>query len=983
MKKVILFFIILSNIFTENISTLGQKYLENIKSFREVRSYNKQDLEFIESLANKEFYIGIKNGKSLLDYDLDEKNLDFLRFITKSLEKHLGIKFNYIFAETYTQLEEMLGEGQIDLIFSSTKKVNKEKVYSLPFLSEKVGLISKSKSLDDIDILYVREDSFESQKLDFLFEKLNGTFNYKIIKVDKLDFALLNNDKVGFWDTEYSIKYLIEQNFSGVVFSPYLNMPIEIRFRPELNPYFIEIINKTFDIYLSNVIRDLYTLIIKDNNNNLFIKNLTDAEKEYLAKNVEFKLHIQDNHFPYLFFNEQKEKYEGLFIDILEEFLEVSNQKLVLEKGQSRDESYQLFLEEKKGFLFTSEYALTKTMSKSKSLFKEEVILIGTLNSKVFTIKPLDYFGNYIGVVNNKITKAIIDEYGNEIENQIIYYADYDQLIKALEEEKIQYAMIYKGIYEFYKTFEQKHFLKEIALFSSFDIYLASDKINKMQIDIFNKGIETSIIDLDIYYNRWKTYNTDFEYIIAKQKDRIREELLKQKKILKYLIFLSSALIIAIISVIYTFLKVRRVNKLLFKEMYFEPDFNIPNKRKFFEERDSLQLGEYDSVACLVIKNQLEINQLYTFEENEDFRFQIGQVLKEMKKINYIDEMYYVNNICLLIIRNNKENFSLGKIRSILDKLNEKLNSKIKFKISYASSEFERYNFEKVFEKAYFLINSDNNVEIIEATSKILDDEKELLFLANDLPRAIEDNEILPYFQPKVSCKTGKIRGVEALARWNHKEKGIIAPFKFIPRAEENGNIIDIDLAIAERAISKFKQWKIKKYINDDFIMSFNLSPKTLMLQDIDSKIASFLNKYRVKPREIEIEVTERVVINNYEHFINIISKFREMGIYVAIDDFSAGNASLDYILKIDFTTLKIDRSLLVGMVKENNNKKKEIYKAVVDIGKKLNMKLVAEGVEEVEEVELVKSLNVDEIQGYYYSKPLSEGGLIEFLKSF
>ncbi len=107
------------------------------------------------------------------------------------------------------------------------------------------------------------------------------------------------------------------------------------------------------------------------------------------------------------------------------------------------------------------------------------------------------------------------------------------------------------------------------------------------------------------------------------------------------------------------------------------------------------------------------------------------------------------------------------------------------------------------------------------------------------------------------------------------------------------------------------------------------------------------------------------------------------MGVYVAIDDFSAGNASLDYILKIDFTTLKIDRSLLIGMAKENNRKKEEIYKAVVDIGKKLNLKLVAEGVEEIEEVDLVKGLDVDEIQGYYYSKPLGEKDLIEFLKTF
>lgn len=983
MKKVILFILIFSNIFAGNISLLGQEYLENIKSFREIDSYNEQDLKFIESLEEKEFYIGVKSGKSLFDYDLDEKNLDFLRFVTKSLEKHLGIKFKYIFAETYEQLEEMIISGEIDLILGDASEASKDGDYSLPFLLKTIGLISKSNNLEEINTLYVEESIVWTKDLDLLFEKLKRTFDYEIVKVDNLDFSLLNNSKTGFLDTEYSLKYLLNQDFSGVIFTPYLNVPIRAHFKSDLDPYIVEIVNKSFSSYLSNIIKEFYSLIIKENNKSLFIKNLSDTEKAYLAENKEFKLYVQNYHFPHLFYNEKKGEYEGLLIDILEEFLEASNQKLLLKEGTNAEDSYELFSNDRSSLLFTSEYGLDDTMYTSKNLLLEEVILIGTLDSKVFTNKPIDYLGNYIGVVDNKVTKSIIANYGHRISNQIRYYDNYDQLIEALEEKQIEYAIIYKGVYEYYKTFEQKHSLKEIALFLSFDVYLASNKLNKMQIDIFNKALETSVIDLDIYLNKWKTYTIDFEHIIAKQNDRISEELLRQKRILRYLLLLSGALIFAILFVIYTFVRVRKVNKLLFKEMYFEPDFNIPNKRRFFEEREKIQLGQYDSVACLAITNQLEINQLYSFEEGENFRFQIGQVLKEAQKTDCIDKMYYVNNVCLLLIRNKNENLSLAKIENILKELNKKLNNKIKFKISYASAELENYNFEKVFEKAYFLINSNNDVEIIEATSKILDDEKELLFLANDLSRAIEDNEIVPYFQPKISCKNEKIRGVEALARWHHKEKGVIPPFKFIPRAEENGNIIDIDLAIAERAISKFKQWKLKKYVGDDFIMSFNLSPKTLMLQDIDSKIASFLNKYRVKPEEIEIEVTERVVINNYEHFINIISKFRTMGIYVAIDDFSAGNASLDYILKIDFTTLKIDRSLLIGMTKENNKKKKEIYKAVVDIGKKLNMKLVAEGVEEVEEVELVKSLNVDEIQGYYYSKPLNEKKLIEFLKNF
>ena len=244
----------------------------------------------------------------------------------------------------------------------------------------------------------------------------------------------------------------------------------------------------------------------------------------------------------------------------------------------------------------------------------------------------------------------------------------------------------------------------------------------------------------------------------------------------------------------------------------------------------------------------------------------------------------------------------------------------------------------------------------------------------------MENKEIIPFFQVKISTKTEKITGVEALARWMHKEKGIIPPYKFIEKAEENGNIVRIDLRIAELAIASYKNWLVNGLVEDNFILSFNLSPKTLNVHNIDELIIGLVRKYKVNPQNIEVEITERVVIENYEHFKNIITRFREIGILVAIDDFSAGNASLDYILKIDFTTLKIDRSLLNGITKDNH-KKTEIYKAIVEIGKKLNMKIIAEGVESLEELRLIRSLKVDEIQGYYYSKPIKEEELIEYIK--
>lgn len=453
--------------------------------------------------------------------------------------------------------------------------------------------------------------------------------------------------------------------------------------------------------------------------------------------------------------------------------------------------------------------------------------------------------------------------------------------------------------------------------------------------------------------------------------------IIKEKDYFIYIITFVISIVALSMFLILMYRRVKELNQHLYKEKYYEPNTEVPNKRLFLEERKNLMLETGDGVLCLYIINQNELNQIYNFEEGEKIQKEISNFLKSFLVYGIIEKFYYVNGIYVIILRKKIEVIEIS-VELIRSQFKIKFDNSVQIKISYAIKEEECMKFDDVFEQSYFLINS--SISEIKATSQIIDEEKEIIYLSKDLGRALEDREIIPYFQPKISCLTGEITGVEALARWIHKDKGVIPPYKFIEKAEQNGNIVEVDLRIAEIAISTYKKWILKNLVSEEFVLSFNLSPKTLGLNNIDEIIIGLINKYRVNPKNIEVEVTERVVIENYNHFRNIITKLREAGILVAIDDFSAGNASLDYILKIEFTTLKIDRSLLMGISIENR-KKIEIYKAIVDIGEKLNMKIIAEGVETFEEANLIRSFEVHEIQGYFYSKPLSENKFVEYIE--
>ena len=243
-----------------------------------------------------------------------------------------------------------------------------------------------------------------------------------------------------------------------------------------------------------------------------------------------------------------------------------------------------------------------------------------------------------------------------------------------------------------------------------------------------------------------------------------------------------------------------------------------------------------------------------------------------------------------------------------------------------------------------------------------------LLRLESDLRRAFEKQELCVYYQPIVSVRTGELHGFEALVRWLHPERGIISPADFIPLAEETGLILPLGLSVLREACSQLRTWQQRSIANKDLIMSVNLSGKQLSQPDLIDRIEEVLRESQINPWHLKLEITETVVMESPELAAVTLAKLRGLGVRLSIDDFGTGYSSLSYLNRFPVDTLKIDRSFVTSM--NQTDESLQIVKTIITLAGNLGMQVVAEGVENEEQLNQLKSLKCHYAQGYYFSKP-------------
>ena len=420
----------------------------------------------------------------------------------------------------------------------------------------------------------------------------------------------------------------------------------------------------------------------------------------------------------------------------------------------------------------------------------------------------------------------------------------------------------------------------------------------------------------------------------------------------------------------------RKKEEKLYKLAYIDEVTKLGNKNFFMQKGkeflENIKNNTNNYLMVLDIDKFKSFNKRYGHQKGNELLYSIGQILTE------------ILNKEAIIARLANDAFGIifearNDIEKILTVIKEKI-SKIKIENkeyhiyisigTYKIKENEK-EIEKILDKALIAhdkIKGNYNKQYMiynETLEKEIEKEHDIEL---NMQQALENEEFEVYYQPKINVKTNKIEGAEALVRWKKGDK-IIPPSDFIPIFEKNQFIIKLDTYILKKVCKDLEKWK-KKYKNISIpLVSVNVSKEHLTRENFKSEYESIVKKRGITPKEIEIEITETATIE--KDIISMIKEIKEAGFIISIDDFGTGYSSLSMLQDMSIDTIKIDK-IFIDQINLNDTKK-NIIEYIILIAKKLKIKTVAEGVENKEQVEYLKKLGCDFIQGYYYFKPLTK----------
>ena len=245
-----------------------------------------------------------------------------------------------------------------------------------------------------------------------------------------------------------------------------------------------------------------------------------------------------------------------------------------------------------------------------------------------------------------------------------------------------------------------------------------------------------------------------------------------------------------------------------------------------------------------------------------------------------------------------------------------------------------------------------------------------LLRIETDLRRAVDRQEFVMHYQPIVTLKDRKIRGLEGLVRWQHPEKGLIAPANFITVAEETGLIIPLGWWVMEQSCRQIREWQLRFPMNPPIFISVNVSGRLFVDNNVVEGILDILGRTGLPPESLRLEVTENVILEHSDAVMAKMQQLRAMGVQLSIDDFGTGYSSLSYLQRFQYDTLKIDRSFISGP--ETGADSQAIVETILSLASTLGIGVIAEGIETAEQMVKLRDLDCPQGQGFWFARPLN-----------
>ena len=391
------------------------------------------------------------------------------------------------------------------------------------------------------------------------------------------------------------------------------------------------------------------------------------------------------------------------------------------------------------------------------------------------------------------------------------------------------------------------------------------------------------------------------------------------------------------------------------------------------------------AVAVLDIDNFSLINDTMGYHKTDLLINKVAALLQQQLQPN--QHLVYLSGdkFALIFTRCADEialQLQISECLAVFDKaiLHDERLMQLNFNLGYAIAPQDTLIAEKLLKYANLACRTNRSNQhhfYMRFEQAILDSKKQQFEISNALYGELENNGFSLNFQPKVSLCDGKIRQAEVLLRWHHPMLGSISPALFVPIAERDGQIIRIGLWVLEQSLRCLRSF-YQQGLDIDWL-SVNVSGRQLQDPAFSSQLQHLLTQYDIKPEQIELEVTETYLMEDIQLSNKVLSQLHQAGVRISMDDFGTGYSSLAYLTKLPIDEVKLDRSLITEL--SSDLQSQGMVRNIIRMAHDLDLVVTAEGIETLEQQQLLKTMDCDLIQGYFYSKPLTEQLFVAMLK--
>lgn len=405
--------------------------------------------------------------------------------------------------------------------------------------------------------------------------------------------------------------------------------------------------------------------------------------------------------------------------------------------------------------------------------------------------------------------------------------------------------------------------------------------------------------------------------------------------------------------------------------------------RDYFFEVAAKVLSENPDLPFLMLASDIGqfklFNEILGIRAGNELLLKIAEMFRRFRKANWVFSRFTADRFALLIP---KADFSVERFLEVSHMLFEESQYSLHIHnyIGIYEVESDRLDVEQMYNRAYLALESikgDMTRDIAYYDDKIRMRRVAERLTIDEMEYALSADEFVIYIQPQVNARSGKVIGGETLVRWNSPKRGMVPPSEFVPLFEKNGMITKLDFHVWELACRQLAAWKAQGY--EDRSLSINISAKNFYLADLYERITGLVEKYQIRPQLLKLEITETAFVLDVNKQMALVRRLQEYGFLVEMDDFGSGYSSLNCLKDICVDVLKMDIKFFEKT--KTPLRSERIIDSIVKLASGLGMPVIAEGVEEEEQLELLKKVGCQIVQGYYFSKPMPVAEYEEYLK--